>query len=104
MVSSVTVHASNNSTVTLEFDATSNAALAQQVAGLLSAGIDAGTVVTAFDTDGPPPVLPSTVSGAFVQTQLPIFNLPPGYSSDLVTKPGSAVVYGSGANNETTLS
>ena len=39
-----------------------------------------------------------------MQTVTPVAILPPGYTADIITKPGSALVFGSGASNETILS
>ena len=104
MSASVTVQGSDHRSVSLTFDTSANFALAQQIAAALNAGIAAGKVVTAFDSDGPFPVLPTSVSGAVVQTQAGLVTLPTGYTTDLVTKPGSAVVFGNGAAGQTILS
>jgi Ca2+-binding RTX toxin-like protein len=104
MVSSVTISGSTHQITTIGFDSATNFALAGQIAAQINAGISAGSIVTEYDTNGSPPTLPASVSGAFVQTESPLVILPPGYTSDLVTKPGSAVVIGSGAANETILS
>lgn len=104
MVSSVTIVGSNDTPITLRFDATANFALAQQIAARIAAAIASGQMVTSFDTDGAPPHLPQGVAGAFVQTTDGFVALPHGYTTDLVTKPGDAVVIGSGAANEMILS
>src|SRR6202051_2361608 len=101
MVSAVTIHGSNNVPIALNFDATSNVALAQQIATYLNAEIAAGKLVTSYDAAPP---LPTGVSGAYVQTTTEVVKLPPGYTTDLVTKPGSAIVLGSEKANETILS
>ena len=101
MASTVTIHGSNNVPIALHFDATSNVALAQQIATFLNAQIDSGKLVTEYDAAPP---LPTGVSGAYVQATTEVVKLPPGYTTDLVTKPGSAIVLGSGGANETILS
>ncbi|HEY0185468.1 MAG TPA: calcium-binding protein [Rhodopila sp.] len=103
MVSFVTISGSSHDTISVGFDTKSNAILAEQIAKNISAGVAAGTIVTASDASGPPPPLPSSVSGVFVQTQSSLVVLPPGYSTDIVTKSGPAVVFGSGSP-ETILS
>jgi len=104
MVSSVTVVGSNAMPITLSFDSTANISIAEQIARRISASISAGKLVTESDTNGPPPTLPQGVSGAYVQTTAAQVTLPKGYTTDLVTKPGSAVVFGSGAEDESILS
>jgi Ca2+-binding RTX toxin-like protein len=104
MVSTVTIQGSTNKIISIGFGSTSNFALAEEIAAQINTGIKAGTIVTEYDTGGPPPTLPSGVSGALVQTEAPFVVLPPGYTTDLVTKKGSAVVFGSGAPGETILS
>jgi Ca2+-binding RTX toxin-like protein len=104
MVSAVTIQGSSNNTVSLGFDSKSNFALAEEIAARISAGVQAGSILTATDTSGPPPMLPAGVSGAVIQTQSGLVVLPPGYTTDLVTKAGSAVVFGSGAAGQTILS
>jgi Ca2+-binding RTX toxin-like protein len=104
MVSFVTIQGSTNLPVTIGFDSNSNLVLAEQIATGINAGIKSGSIVTAYDTDGTPPPVPSSVSGALVQTQAGLAILPAGYTIDLVTKPGPAVVFGNGAPGETILS
>ena len=104
MVSYVTIHGSQNQDITIGFDTKSNYLLAEQVAAGINSGIAAGTILTEPDTGGPAPTVPASVTGAFVQTTNPFFVMPPGYSIDLVTKPGPAVVFGSGSSGETILS
>jgi Ca2+-binding RTX toxin-like protein len=101
LASTVTIQGSNNVPISMHFDATSNLALAQQIATFLNAQIDAGKLVTNYDAAPP---LPTGVSGAYVQTTTEVVKLPPGYTTDLVTKPGSAIVLGSGEADETILS
>jgi Ca2+-binding RTX toxin-like protein len=104
MVSTVTIQGSNHQPITLTFDTATNFALAQQIATYLNAEIASGKLVTEYDSAGPPPALPHGISGAYVQTTSPLVFLPADYTTDLITKSGSAVVFGSGAANETILS
>jgi Ca2+-binding RTX toxin-like protein len=104
MVSSVSIQGSNHQDVTLNFDVTSNFALAQQLGAFLNVQIADGKVVTEPDTGGTFPVLPSGVAGAYVQTTTALAILPTDYTSDLITKPGRAVVFGSGAANQAIVS
>ena len=104
MVSVVTIHGSSGQDIRIGYDKSSNFLLAQQVAAQINAGIAAGKIVTESDKNGPPPTLPGGVTGAFVQTETPLFIMPPDYTIDLVTKHGSAVVLSSGASDETILS
>jgi Ca2+-binding RTX toxin-like protein len=104
MVSFVTIHGSQDQTISIGFDTNSNFLLAEQVAAGINAGIATGAILTEPDNGVPAPTVPASVAGAFVQTQNPFFIMPQGYSIDLVTKPGPAVVFGSGAPGETILS
>jgi Ca2+-binding RTX toxin-like protein len=104
MISSVTIQGGSNKPISLSFDSASNAQLAEQIAAQITAGVNAGTLVTAFDTSGTPPTIPAGVGGVFVQTEIPLFAMPQGYNTDLVTKSGSAIVMGNGAPNETIMS
>lgn len=104
MVSSVTITGSSHQAINLGFDTKSNFVLAEEIAARINAGIQAGTIVTEYDTNGTPPTLPAGVSGAMVQTESGLVIMPQGYTIDLVTKPGPAVVFGSGAADETILS
>jgi Ca2+-binding RTX toxin-like protein len=101
LASTVTIHGSNNVAIPLTFDATSNVALAQQIATFLNSEIAAGKLVTSSDAAPP---LPRGVSGAYVQATTEVVKLPPGYTTDLVTKPGPAIVLGSGKADPTILS
>ncbi len=104
MVSSVTIQGTSHQTISLDFDSKSNFVLAEEIAARINAGVQAGTIVTEYDTAGSPPTLPAGVTGALVQTQTGLVALPQGYLIDLVTAPGPAVVLGSGAAGETILS
>jgi Ca2+-binding RTX toxin-like protein len=104
MVQSVTVHGSHNESIVLNYGATSNFLLAQQLAGYLNTQIADHKLVTEFDQGGTFPILPWGISGAYVQTTTQTAILPTGYTTDLITKPGDAVVFGSGAANEAIMS
>jgi Ca2+-binding RTX toxin-like protein len=104
MVQSVTIHGSHNESVVLGFDATSNFALAQQLAAFLNTQITEHKLDTEPDRGGTFPVLPWGISGAYVQSTTELAILPTGYTTDLITKPGDAVVFGSGAANQAILS
>jgi hypothetical protein len=99
----VTIQGSNGRSLTLDFDTTSNFILARQLAAALNAEIAAGTLVTRSDPGGPPP-LPAGANGEFFQTTSGLVTLPSGYTADIISKPGSAIVFGSGATDQTILS
>jgi Ca2+-binding RTX toxin-like protein len=99
---SVTVAGAHSQTVTLNFDSQANAALATQLASVLTAGVHNGSILPAVDTDVPPPPLPSGKTGEFIQTLSGTVKLPTGYNAYLDTAP-NAVVFGSGGNNESIL-
>ncbi len=104
MAQSVTVGGSTDNPVVVGFDSTSNFALAQQLAAFLNTEIADGKLVTVPDQGGTFPVLPWGVSGAYVQTTTTLAVLPTGYTTDIINKPGSAVVFGSGDPNQVILS
>jgi len=99
----VTVAGANNQTVTLNFDSQSNAALANQLASVITAGVQNGSILPAVDTDGPPPALPPGKTGEFVQTLTGSTILPHGYKAFVNTAP-NAVVFGSGDEDQAVLS
>lgn len=103
-MASVTVLGSNNSLINLTFDSSANFALAERIAARISLGVSAGLIRTESDANGPPPVLPATISGAYLQASTGVVSLPTNYTTDLITKAGSAIVFGSGAPNEMILS
>src|ERR1700749_2334686 len=104
MVQSVTISGSHYESVVLDFGATSNFLLAQQLSSFLNTQIADQKVVTEFDQGGTIPTLPPGTTGAYVQTTTQTVVLPTGYTTDLVTKPGDAVVFGSGAPDQAILS
>jgi Ca2+-binding RTX toxin-like protein len=98
----VTVAGTNSQTVTLNFDTDANAALARQLAGAITAGVRAGTIVPAVDTNGPPPLLGPGTTGEFIQTLNGTTFLPPGYAA-VVDTASKAIIFGSGDPNESVL-
>ena len=95
----VTVTGAHGQTVSLNFDTAANAALAQQLAAAITAGVQDGSILPAVDTDGPPPPLPPGATGLFVQDPSGLTILPPGYKAYVDTSP-QAVVFGSGDGDE----
>jgi len=93
-MASVTILGSNNQQISLSFDPSANFALAQQLAQQINASVADGQLITASDLNGPPPTLPSGTNGVFFQSTLKFVALPPGYTTDIVNVPGSAVVFG----------
>lgn len=103
-MASVTIVGSNNQLISLSFDASANFALAQRIAAQINSSVANGTMVTASDVNGPPPALPAGAKGGYFQTTSGLVAMPAGYTTDIVTKAGSAIVFGSGAAGETILS
>src|SRR5271166_5832701 len=93
-MASVTILGSNNQQISLSFDPPANFALAQQLAEQINASVADGKLITASDLNGPPPALPPGTDGAYFQSTLKFVALPPGYTTDIVDVPGSAVVLG----------
>jgi Ca2+-binding RTX toxin-like protein len=94
---SVTSNGTNSKSIALNFDSSSNYALAAQIAAQINAGVKAGTVVTSSDVDGLPPTVPAGKIGAYYQTQTDEGQIPSDHAIDLVTT-RNAVVLG-GAND-----
>jgi Ca2+-binding RTX toxin-like protein len=92
----VTVQGSHSQNVPLQYDSTSNTAIASQIAGLISTGITNGTLTGFMDTGGTIPTVPAGVGGVLIQ-QTGLAALPPGYVFDIVTDPVNSVVFGNGA-------
>ena len=64
----VTVTGAHGQTVSRRiFDTAANAALAQQLAAAITAGVEDGSILPAVDTDGTPLPLPPGATGAFFQ-------------------------------------
>ena len=104
MVSFVSIKGSNSHTNSLGFDSQANFALAREIAAQITGGVTAGSIVTEEDSCGGAPTIPAGVSGALVQAHSSFAVLPAGYSIDLITKPGPAIVIGNGSDDETILS
>jgi Ca2+-binding RTX toxin-like protein len=102
-MATVTVLGAHAQTITLGYDSSSNALIAQQLATLLNAGVQSGAIVPASSADGSPPPVPAGKSGEFVQQSSGLAVLPHGYKA-FVTNAANALVFGSGDPNETILS
>ncbi|MGH9693755.1 MAG: hypothetical protein ACRD5Z_06425, partial [Bryobacteraceae bacterium] len=63
MASSVTVLGAHAQTITVHLDSSANATLASELAGLITAGVESGSLIPATDQHGPPPPLPHGKSG-----------------------------------------
>jgi Ca2+-binding RTX toxin-like protein len=99
----VTVAGAHGHTVTLNYDSAANAALAQQLADAITAGVHNGTILPAIDTDGPPPTVPSGKTGEWVQSKDGFTILPHGYEA-VVNTAHDAIIFGSGDAGESILS
>jgi Ca2+-binding RTX toxin-like protein len=98
----VTVMGAHGSTISLSFDSSQNANLAQKIAAAISSGVSGGTILPADSKDGPPPPLPTGVVGEYVASTNVATALPQGYSN--VVNAANAVIIGSGDTNESILS
>ncbi len=103
MSTGVTVLGSQAQTITLNYDSSSNAALASQLAGLITDGIRALEIIPASDANGRPPQVPHGKTGEYVQRNSGTTVLPDRYTAYVTTAP-NAVVFGSGEANESILS
>src|SRR4051794_1698541 len=99
----VTVAGAHGDTVTLNYDSSSNAMLARQLAAAITSAVQNLTILPATDTDGPPPVLPPGATGEFVKTLNGVTALPRGYQA-VVNTADKALIFGSGDAHETVLS
>jgi Ca2+-binding RTX toxin-like protein len=99
----VTVLGANASTVTLNYDRLDVAAIANNLAAAINAGILSGAITPAEDTSGPPPTLSPGQTGEWVQTGDGVTSLSSGYRDVAVTA-SNAVIFGSGDTNEAILS
>ena len=99
----VTVAGAHGQIVSLTFDSASTAAIAQRLAAAITAGVQAGTIVPAVDTDGPPTTVPGGKVGEWVQTHDGTTILPTGYKA-VVDTARDAIIFGSGDKGESVLS
>ena len=100
---SVTVAGAHGHAVTLSYDSAANAALAQQLANAITAGVQNGTIIPATDTNGPPPAVPLGKTGEWVQSNAGFTILPHGYDA-VVNTADQAIIFGSGDAGESILS
>ena len=98
----VTVAGANGQSVALSFDLNANAVLAQKLADAITAGVHAGTILPATDTDGPPPPLPTGKTGEFIISEGDP-SLPQGYKA-IVNTSDETVIFGSGDADKSVLS
>jgi Ca2+-binding RTX toxin-like protein len=98
----VTVPGANNSAVTLSYDTDANALIALHVAGAIAAGIANNTIQAADSQSGPPPSLPPSETGEFVQDTTGVNRMPAGYT-DVVDTAATAVIFGSTSPNQSIL-
>jgi Ca2+-binding RTX toxin-like protein len=103
MATTVTVPGANGTTVSLSYDTQSNAALAQRIADAIRNGVDNNTILPVDNKFGPPPPLPTGVTGEFIQSVAGVTLLPQGYK-DVVNTAKTGAIYGSGDANEGVLS
>ena len=99
----VTVAGAHGHAVTLSYDSAANAALAQQLANAITAGVQNGSIIPAIDTDGPPPMVPVGKTGEWVQSKDGFTILPHGYDA-VVNTADQAIIFGSGDAGESILS
>jgi Ca2+-binding RTX toxin-like protein len=103
MATTITVPGANGTTVSLSYDTLANAALAQRIADALRNGVDNKTILPVDNKFGPPPSLPTGVTGEFIQSVQGVTLLPQGYM-DVVNTAKTGAIYGSGDPNEQVLS
>ena len=99
----VTVAGAGGATVTLSFDSAANALLARSLAGAITAGVKAGTILPASSKSGLPPVLPPGKTGEWLQQTAGATILPAGYRA-IVNTASKATILGTGEDNATVLS
>lgn len=99
----VTVPGTNGSSISLSYDSQTNAALAQRIADAIRVGVDNNTIFQADNKLGPPPPVPSDLTGEFIQSLPASTILPPGYT-DVVNTAKTGNIFGSGDPNEGILS
>jgi Ca2+-binding RTX toxin-like protein len=98
----VTVLGANGITVSLQYDAAKNTALAQQLAKAINDGITSGGLFAASDTTGGAGALPAGQTGAFTQYQDGLTVLPAGFAS-YVDATKTATVFDAGGGVESVL-
>jgi Ca2+-binding RTX toxin-like protein len=103
MATTVTVPGANGSTISLSYDSKSNAALAQRIADAIRNGVDNNTIFQADNKLGPPPPVPTGLTGQFIQSLPASTILPQGYT-DVVNTAKTGNIFGSGDPNEGILS
>ena len=103
MATTITVPGANGTTVSLSYDTQSNAALAQRIADAIRNGVDNNTILPVDNKFGPPPPLPTGVTGEFIQSIPTVTFLTPGFM-DVVNTAKTGAIYGSGDPNEQVLS
>jgi Ca2+-binding RTX toxin-like protein len=103
MATSVTVPGTNGSTISLSYDSKTNAALAQRIADAIRNGVDNKTILQADNKSGPPPSVPTGLTGQFIQSLPAVTILPHGYT-DVVNTAKTGAIFGSGDANEGVLS
>src|SRR5271157_3673560 len=99
MATTVTVPGTNGSTISLPYDSKTNAALAQRIADAIRHGVDNNTIVQADNKNGPPPPVPTGLTGEFIQSLPAVTTLPLGYK-DVVNTAKTGAIFGSGDPNE----
>jgi Ca2+-binding RTX toxin-like protein len=103
MAADVTVAGASGDHATLSFDSEANAAIAQNLAAAISAGVATGLIIPADSKDGPPPGLPPGKTGEWIQSTPESTTLPPGYLAVINTSPDPTIT-GTGAKGQTVLS
>jgi Ca2+-binding RTX toxin-like protein len=103
MATDATVAGANGQTITLTFDTQANAAIAQSLAAVITAGVDAGSIIAADSKNGPPPTVPGGKTGEWIQSTGEPTILPPGYLAIINSSPDPTIT-GTGAKGQTVLS
>ncbi len=98
----VTVPGANNSTVKLVYDSDANAVLAQYVAGVIQAGVTAGTIIPADTKNGPPPPVQTGKTGELVVSTMGTTFVPAKYDF-IVDSAKTARVFANGDANQGVL-
>jgi Ca2+-binding RTX toxin-like protein len=100
----ITVLGAHNTTVSLTYASGENAVLAAQIAGMISAGVQDHSIIPADSKDGHPPALSAGQIGEFVASTNSVTFLPTGYDNVVVPDTATtAVIFGSGDNNQSVL-